>query len=65
MSESQVVRIDQLTELLQVSRSTIYSWSNSQSAQYDSTFPKRIRLGLRSVGWMLKDINIWLENKRN
>lgn len=65
MGENQVLRIDQLTKLLGISKSTVYLWSCPQSPQFDPTFPKRIRLGRRSVGWMLKDVNAWLENKRN
>lgn len=65
MNEQQrVVRLPELTQFLSVSRSTIYSWTSPRSPQFDQTFPKKIRLGSRSVGWMLADIQSWLENKQ-
>ena len=66
MSEQQrVVRLPELTQILSVSRSTIYSWTSPCSPQFDQTFPKKIRLGSRSVGWMFADVQCWLKNKQS
>lgn len=29
----------------------------------EGTFPKQIKLGLRSVGWLKSEVEIWLANK--
>lgn len=66
MNEQQrVIRLPELVKFLSVSRSTIYSWTSSRSPQFDQSFPKKIRLGSRSVGWILADVHIWLKSKQN
>lgn len=66
MNEPQrVVRLPELTQLLSVSKSTIYSWTSPRSPQFDQSFPKKIYLGSRSVGWILADVHIWLKSKQN
>lgn len=65
MNEPQrVIRLPELVKYLSVSRSTIYSWTSPRSPQFDQSFPKKIRLGSRSVGWRLSDIQCWLKNKQ-
>ncbi|HDX8593507.1 TPA: AlpA family phage regulatory protein [Aeromonas dhakensis] len=59
-----VIRLPELVKYLSVSRSTIYSWTSPRSPQFDQSFPKKIRLGSRSVGWRLSDIQHWLKNKQ-
>lgn len=65
MNEQQrVVRLPELAQYLAVSKSTIYSWTSPRSPQFDQSFPKKIRLGSRSVGWMLADVQFWLKSKQ-
>lgn len=65
MNEPQrVIRLPELVKYLSVSRSTIYSWTSPRSPQFDQSFPKKIRLGSRSVGWRFSDIQCWLKNKQ-
>jgi len=49
----QYYRIKQLTEILSISKSTIYSWMNK------NTFPKPIKLGRISV-WEKSDIDAFI-----
>ncbi|MDI4636700.1 MULTISPECIES: helix-turn-helix transcriptional regulator [Halomonadaceae] len=49
-----------LIEKLGISRSSIYEMLNSDSPRYDPTFPKPVKLGARSVGWIEGSIDIWL-----
>ncbi|MFM5845766.1 helix-turn-helix transcriptional regulator [Aeromonas veronii] len=66
MNEPQrVIRLPELVKYLSVSRSTIYSWTSPRSPQFDQSFPKKISLGSRSVGWILADVHAWLKNKQN
>lgn len=52
-----VYRLSDLTELLRVGRSTIYYWIKK------GKFPKPIKLGEKTSGWLKKDIQKWLEER--
>lgn len=47
-----ILRMRAVVAKLGVARSTIYDWLNPKSPRYDATFPKQLRLGQQSVGWM-------------
>ena len=53
-----VLRTQQLREYIGLSRTTI--WRLEKSGQ----FPKRVRLGQNSVGWLKGDVDTWLESKK-
>jgi prophage regulatory protein len=44
-------------------RSTIYNKNNPASKYYDPTYPKPIRLGAKSVGWIESEIDAWIESR--
>ena len=54
MEERRIVRLDEVCALVGLARSTIYAKVSAGS------FPPQIRLGSRSVGWRLADIDKWL-----
>ena len=60
---SRVIRMKELTIILGLARSTIYDKLNTKSERYDPDFPKKIKLGLSSVGWLEEDIKNWLNNR--
>ncbi|UBO72982.1 helix-turn-helix transcriptional regulator [Aeromonas rivuli] len=60
---ARVVRIKELVTILGLSRSTIYNKLNASSKAYDDGFPKPIRLGAASVGWMLTEVYAWLQSR--
>lgn len=53
-----VLRTQQLREYIGLSRTTI--WRLEKSGQ----FPKRVRLGQNSVGWLKGDVDTWLESRK-
>ncbi len=61
-----IVRMKELTQILGISRSTIYDKLNPKSRRYDPLFPKPIRLGCigttGAVGWINYLIQEWLSN---
>lgn len=57
MQEIRVMRRPEVERTVGLSRSTIYA------AMDRGEFPRPIRLGRRSVGWMSSDILNWLENR--
>ena len=50
-----LLRVPDLTEMLGVSRKTIWAWRRA------GTFPEPIRLGDRLIAWRPEDIDDWLE----
>lgn len=58
-----VLRIDDVVQKTGLARSTIYDRIDKKSPRYDSSFPKRIKLGLAAVGWFEHEIDAWLYAK--
>lgn len=56
------MRLSEVKEITGLSRSTLYDKQNPHSSRYDATFPKRVKLGLRAVGWLKNDLDAWLNN---
>ena len=55
LEERRIVRMDEVSKLTGLARSTIYKKVS------DGSFPPPIRLGARAVGWHMSDIVTWLE----
>lgn len=61
---SRVIRMRELTQLLGLSRSTIYDRLNPKSKRYDPSFPKPIKIGMShsaAVGWRLDGVMRWID----
>ena len=58
-----IVRISELCKLTGLSRSMVYEKTNPSSAYYDPTFPCRIHLGARAVGFLESDIEAWIKSR--
>lgn len=56
-----VMRRLKLLNTVGIGNSTLYDWLNPKSPRYDPSFPKQVKLGARSVGWMEDEIEAWLE----
>lgn len=61
--ELRILRIADLAEKLSIGKSTIYDWLNPKSPRYDPNFPKPIRLGASSIGWLSNLVDEWLLNQ--
>lgn len=55
-SPIQILRVRAVEKRLGVSRPTIYRWLDN-----DPTFPRPVKIGSHSVGWVESEINAWLE----
>lgn len=55
--EAKIARRKQVESRTGLSRSSIYA------AMAAGTFPKPIRLGAQSVGWLESDLNRWLNER--
>ena len=58
-----IVRRRQLETRLGLSRSTIYDKINPKSPRYDASFPKPIQLGGAAVGWLVHEVDAWLNRQ--
>lgn len=56
-----IIRLKQVEELTQLSRSAIYDRMNKKSRRYDASFPKQFRLGGSAVGWFKEEVEAWGE----
>lgn len=56
-----VLRIDEVCAMTGLSRTAIYDRGSKNSKYFDPDFPKRFKIGKRSVGWDAKEIERWFE----
>ncbi len=57
-------RLPQVKQDTGLSRSTIYNKLNPKSPHYDSSFPKPIKLGARSIGFYAHEVQAWILSRR-
>jgi len=58
-----ILRVPALVKKLGIGRSTVYDWLDPKSDRYDPTFPLRLKLGVKAVGWLESEIDEWILNK--
>jgi prophage regulatory protein len=51
-----ILRLAEVKEMTQLSKTNIYG------SMKKGTFPQSLKLGLRSIGWRLSDVNFWMSN---
>jgi prophage regulatory protein len=62
---NQIIRLKEVVSLTGLSRSTIYDKQNPKSSRFDPSFPQKINLGIRAVGYFQKEIEAWLDSMKN
>ena len=55
-----VMRLREVMARTGLSRGTVYNKMNRNHRSYDSRFPRSIRLGIKSVGWIESEITFWI-----
>ena len=58
-----LLRAPQVCSKLKISRTTLYAKLDKSSKYYDPDFPKQIKLGPSSVGWVEHQVDQWIINK--
>jgi prophage regulatory protein len=53
----QIIRLPQVCRVTGLRRSMIYQLESQQR------FPKRIKIGIRAVGWIESEVQIWVEKR--
>lgn len=59
-SPLKILKIDEVLELTSLSRATHFAKLNAKSKSYDPNYPKPIKLGPRSVGYVEQEVIDWL-----
>ncbi len=54
-----ILRFPQVSELTGLPRSTLYFYMKNNQ------FPKPVKLGVRSVGWIKEEVVEWLNQRKN
>ena len=60
---NQIISLHQVIELTGVCRSTIYEMMDENSPYYDPTFPKKVKITQKRIGWSAWEIHQWIESK--
>ncbi|MGY3896419.1 helix-turn-helix transcriptional regulator [Aeromonas enterica] len=55
-----VLRLKDMLFKLNIARSTLYDWMSERSPRHDPTLPKRVKIGLNSVGWLESEVDNWI-----
>jgi len=55
-----ILKINEVLELTSLSRATHFAKLNAKSKSYDPDYPKPIKLGPRSVGYVEQEVIDWL-----
>lgn len=58
-----ILRVPALVKKLGIGRSTVYDWIDPNSNRHDPTFPLRIKLGAKTVGWLEFEIDSYILSK--
>jgi prophage regulatory protein len=54
-----LIRLPQIIEITGMKKASIYLWMK------EGRFPKPIRIGARSVGWVEKEVGDWVRERIN
>lgn len=60
-SNQKILRLREVCERLGVSKSTVYNWLDVQSRYYRADFPRPVRIGLASIGFVEHEIDAFIE----
>lgn len=58
-----ILREGQVIAATGLGRSSVWAYGNPRSRYYDPTFPKPIKLGVRSVGWRASEVFLWIASR--
>jgi len=58
-----ILKIHEVLEMTSLSRATHFAKLNAKSASYDPEYPKPLKLGARSVGYVEQEVIDWLQAK--
>lgn len=60
---AKVIKIGEVLEMTSLSRATHFAKLKKGSGRYDPSYPRPIKLGIRSVGYVEKEVLAWIESR--
>lgn len=57
-----VIQLSKLVTIISKSRSWVYLKINKKSPHFDPNFPQPVRLGSNSIGWLLSDVQKYVQS---
>lgn len=60
--QGKIIRRFDVLSRLGISKSTFSDWQNPKSKRYRPDFPKKIRLGANSIGYLESEINTFIQS---
>ena len=54
-----VIRAEQVQTILGISPATFY-----RLIREEATFPRKVRLSSRAVGWIAEEVSAWIESRK-
>ncbi|MCY6411855.1 AlpA family phage regulatory protein [Acinetobacter sp. VNH17] len=60
---NQLISIKKVVGFIGVCHSTIYEMMDENSPYYDPTFPKKVTISKKRIGWSVWEIHQWIETK--
>jgi len=57
-----ILRMPDVTRQLGICRSTVYQKLDAKGRHFDPDFPRPVKLGASSVGWLSSEIEQWIKN---
>lgn len=60
---TKIINRKQVCEKCNRSRSGIYYMVKPGSPMFDPTFPRPVKIGARSIGWIESEIDDWIKTK--
>jgi prophage regulatory protein len=58
-----ILKVHEVLEMTSLSRATHFAKLNEKSKSYDPDYPKPLKLGARSVGYVEQEVINWLQAK--
>ncbi len=66
MEQSKIIRRRELEALIGLKTSAIYAKlkpNPKRPQEFDPTFPRPVKLGVRAVGWRLAEVEAWIDSR--
>ena len=64
-SVATILRRQQVQSRTGLARTTIYDKLDVKSGRHDPSFPRQIKIGSNSVGWLESEIEAWIQSRVN
>lgn len=61
----ELIRLNEVCQLIGMSKATVWAKLNIDSPYYDKAFPKQIRISKRAVAWDKAEVMAWIHLQKD